>query len=253
MLNIPYPGTFVAQSKVEGNMVGLQTPANAATVQVTLSRHETVDFIVEDYANAQANSDLLMRYVQPAAIALAEQIESDLMSLYSSFATSIGTSGTNITAALVQSARKTLNDNRAPVSNRALIVSTKDEIALLADTTLTQYFAYAENKAITEGSIGKLYGMEVFTSQLIPVVTGTPNSTKCIAMHKDAILLATRPFRDIPASSGVEASTIIDPVSGIAIRVLNQYDINNRGAHVGFDVLYGFTALRPTLGVTVLT
>ena len=46
VLNIPYPGTFTAQSKVEGNMVGLQTPANAATVQVTLSRHETVDFIL---------------------------------------------------------------------------------------------------------------------------------------------------------------------------------------------------------------
>jgi hypothetical protein len=253
-LNIPYPGTFAAQNKAADTPATVQTPTGGATVQVTLSQHKYVDFLVEDYAAAQANSNLLDRYVRPAAIAIGNAVENDLFALYSSLTGgSVGTSGTDLTAATVRQARKLLNDNKAPLQNRALVISDKDEIALLGDSALQTYFAFARAQGVSEGSIGRLYGFDVYMSQLVPVVAGTPNSTKNLAIHQDAMILAVRPFRDLPAGSGVQASTVMDPETGLAIRVLYQYDIANRGVRVGFDILYGVAVLRPTLGVVVLS
>jgi hypothetical protein len=253
-LNIPYPGTFTAQDKAADTPVNPQTPAGGNTVQVTLSKHKVVDFLVEDFAAAQTNTALLDRYVRPAAIALGNAMENDLFALYTSLTGgSVGTSGTDITAATVRSARKLLNDNKAPLVDRTLVVSDKDEIALLGDSSLQNYFAFSRQQGIAEGSIGRLYGFDVFVSQLVPVVTGTPNSTKNLAFHRDAMILAVRPFREPPAGSGVQAAVMPDPETGLVLRVLYQYDMSNRGVRVGLDILYGVAVLRPTLGVVVLS
>lgn len=253
-LNIGYPGTFVAQDKVAGTAVTAQAPTGGATVNLALSKHKVVDFMVEDYAAAQANSDLLSRYVEPAVIALAEQVENDLFGLYTSLTgASVGTSGTDLVSGVIRSARKTLNDAKAPMQDRFLVVSDKDEIALLGDTNLTQYFAFSQTQALKEGQIGRLYGFDIYVSQLVPVVAGTPNSTKNLALHKSSMMMAMRPFRDIPTGSGVATATVVDDQSGLAIRVLKQYKPEYRAEYVGFDVLYGFTALRPGLGLVALS
>lgn len=254
-LTIPFPGAFTASKKAEGSNTTTQTPTGGTSVSVTLSELAYVDFIVQDWATVQATPHLLMRYVEPAAVALAEQIETDLFTLYSSLTGgSVGTSGTDLTPAVLRTARKTLNDAKAPQSNRYIIFSTKDEIALLGHADLQNYFAFSKPENIEKGSLGPpIYGFVPFMSQKVPVVTGTPNSTKNLAIHKNAMLLATRPLNNPEQDSGVQATTIVDEMSGIAIRVLKQYDMNARGHRIGFDVLYGFTALRPTLGVVALS
>lgn len=253
-LNIPYPGTFTAQAKTAGNPVTAQAPTGGASVALPLSAHETVDFMVEDFAAAQSNSDLLSRYVQPAIIALAEKLENDLFSLYTSLTgTSVGTSGTDLSAATVRSAMKGLDTALAPQTDRVLVVSPKDRIALLGDTNLSTFFAYSDPDAIKSGGLPNLYGFDTYMSQLVPVVAGTPNSTKCLAFHKSAIMMAMRPFMPITPGTGVATATAVDPESGIAIRVLKQYDINYRSTHLAFDILYGFVALRPGLGLVALS
>ena len=252
-LNIGYPGTFVAQDKVAGTAATAQAPTGGATVALTLSKHKLVDFMVEDYGAAQANGDALARFVDPAVIALAEQFENDLWSLYSSFTgASVGTSGTDLSAATIRSARKVLNDAKAPLEDRYLVVSDKDEIALLGDSSLQTYFAYSRTQGIEQGQLPPLYGFNTYVSQLVPTVAGTPVSTKNIAFHKNAMMFAMRPFRDIPAGSGVATATVVDEESGLAIRVLKQYKAEYRAEYVGFDILYGFVALRPTLGSVAL-
>lgn len=252
-LNIPYPGTFTAQDKTADTPINPQTPTGGATVSVTLNKHKAVDFLVEDVARAQARPDLLDRYVRPAALAIAEAVEKDLFALYSGLSTSVGTSGTDITAATVRAARKALNDNKVPLDTRYLVISPKDEISLLADSSLQNYFAFSRAQGVAEGSIGRIYGFDVYMSQLVPVVTGTPNSTKNLAFHREAFILAMRPFMDPPAGSGVQAATVRDPDTGLVIRVLYAYDISHRGVRVGLDILYGVAELRDAAGVVVLS
>jgi len=251
-LNIPYPGAFTANDKAANTAVTLQVPT-ATTTTVTLNKHKEASFLVEDAARATANQDIIARYMEAAIIPIAEQIESDLLGLYSGFSNSVGTSGTDITASTIRSARKKLNDLKAPTDNRALVVSTKDEIAILGDSNLQTFFAFAQAQAPKEGSIGRLYGFDVYVSQLVPVVTGTPNSTKNLAFNPGAIILAMRGLPDAPAGTGAQTSVVQDPVSGLSLRVTMAYNASNLGVQVTVDVLYGVAKLRDEKAVVVLS
>ena len=250
-LTIPYPGTFTAQDKAADTAAAVSVPAGGNSVTVNLNKHKYVDFIVEDFARVQANGELLDRYVQPAAIALAEALESDLFALYSGLPAGGGTSGTDLTAATIRGARKILNDAKVPQAGRAIVMSTKDEVALLGDSNLAAYFANSRPEGIAEGSIGSLFGFDLFVSQLVPTTGSAPVSTKNIAATREAMILATRPL-DEPMA-GVESSTVVDEASGLAIRVMRQYDMSARGHRVGFDILYGVSVLRSASGAVVLS
>lgn len=250
-LTIPYPGTFTAQDKAADTAATVQVPTGGNSVSVTLDKHKYVDFVVEDFARVQANGDLLDRYVQPAAIALAEALERDLFALYTGLSAGGGTSGTDLAAGAIRGARKVLNDAKVPQAGRALVMSTKDEVALLGDSGLAAYFANSRPQGIAEGSIGSLYGFDLFVSQLVPTTGTSPVSTKNLAVTRDAMILATRPL-DEP-TAGVDSTTIVDEASGLAIRVMRQYDMAARGHRVGFDLLYGCAVLRSTSGAVVLS
>lgn len=251
-LNIPYPGTFVANDKAANTPVTLQVPT-ATTTSVVLNKHKEASFLVEDAARALSNQDIMARYMTAAVIPIAEQIETDLLGLYSGFTFTTGTSGTDLSAATIRSTRKLMNDNKAPQDNRAMIVSDKDEIALLGDSALQTYFAYSQTQGVKEGSIGRLYGFDIYQSQLVPVVAGTPNSTKNLAFDPGAIILAMRGLPDAPAGSGAQTSVVNDPVSGLTLRCTVAYNAQNLGVQVTIDVLYGVAKLRNEKAVVVLS
>jgi hypothetical protein len=253
VLHIPYPGTFTANDKAANSAVTLQTPSGGADISVTLNKHKEVSFLVEDPVRAQANQDLMDRYINAAVPAIAQAIESDLFALYSGLTGSVGTSGTDITAATVRAARKALNDNRVPLSPRHLVISPKDEIALLSDSNLATYFANARAEAIAEGAIGQLYGFTVWMSQLVPVVGGTPASTKNLAFHPEFAILAMRSLPEPPPGSGARSASMRDPMSGLVIRVTSAYNPTYLGVQVTLDVLYGVAELRDAAGIVVLS
>ena len=251
-LSIPYPGTFVANTKTAGTSVTLQQPSGSSTT-VSLNKHKEASFLVEDAARAVANQDIMQRYMTAAVVPIAEQIEIDLFALYSSYSNSVGTSGTDATGATIRSAKKALTDQKVSLNNRALVVSTKDEISLLGDSTLQSYFAFSQSDAVAEGSMGRLYGFDVYPSQLVPVVTGSPNSTKCIALDPGAMILAMRGLPDAPDGSGARTASVEDPDSGLVVRVTTAYNATYLGVQVTIDVLYGVAKLRNEKAVIVLT
>lgn len=250
-VTIPYPGTFTASDKAADTNATVSVPSGGSSVTVSLNSHKYVDFIVEDFARVQASGELLDRYVAPAAIALAEALEGDLFALYTGLASGGGTSGTDLSASTIRTLRKTFNDAKLPQAGRSLVMSTKDEVALLGDSNLAAYFANSNPAGIADGSIGRLFGFDLYVSQLVKTTGSAPVSTKNIGLTNSAIILATRPL-DEP-TDGVNATTIVDDASGLAIRVMRQYDMNARGHRIGFDILYGAAVLRSTAGATVLS
>lgn len=169
VLHVPYPGTFTAKDKAADSTVTIQTPSGGSEVQVALNRHKEVTFIVEDAARAQADQDLLMRYVQAAVPALAEAIESDLFQAASAGTKFVSSAGTDLTAAIVRDVRKQLNIQKAPQSPRYFVVSAKDEVALMGDSNLQSFFAFAQSQAVAGGASPLLYGLQTKFSQLVPV------------------------------------------------------------------------------------
>lgn len=247
-LSVPYPGTFVANDKAANAPVQFQVPT-ATTASVVLNKHKEASFLVEDAARALANQDILARYAEAAVIPIAEAIENDLFTVAGTFTATTGTYGTNLSSASLLAARKALNDAKVSLDNRSIILSTKDEVALLSDPALATYFAYSQAQGIKEGSIGRLYGFDLYTSQLVPAVAGAPVQTKNFAFDPGAIILATRGLPDAPAGSGAQTSVVTDPVSGLTLRVTMAYNPANLGVQVTVDVLYGVAKLREEKGL----
>lgn len=251
ILHVPVPGTFTANDKAAGGNVTTQVPTDSS-VDLTLNKHKEVTFLIEDVARAQANQDLMLRYLRNATIPLAEALETDIWGLYSGLSSSIGTSGTDLSASTIRTARKTLNDNKAPQAERFMVVSDKDEVAILGDSALQNYFAYSQTQAVREGSIGRVYGFDIYQSQLAPVVAGTPNSTKNIAATPEFALLGMRGLPEA-GNPGVDQMNVIDPASGLVLRQTVSYNPNALGVQVTLDILYGVVEMRDACGVTVLS
>ena len=247
-LHIPVPGTFVSNTKAAGSNVTLQVPTDSR-IDVTLNQHKEVTFLIEDILKVQSNQNLMDRYLTNAVIPLAEAIENYLFGLYASFTTTpIGAGATPITASTIRTARKTFNDNKAQKAGRSLIVTDGDEVSILGDAALASYFAFAKPETIQEGSIGRVYGIDVYQSQLVPFSTNNKN----LAVAPDALILAMRGMPDSGAP-GVDQMSVSDPVSGLALRQTVSYNANALGMQVTLDVLFGASMLRDKSGFVVLS
>src|SRR6202035_2692442 len=123
-VNIPIAPTLVANNLLEGGTVQTQNP-NIGNAQIVLNTHVEASFQIPDVTKVLAVPDLLRLYMQPAVVALAERIESDLLSLYPVFTSNapVGTGGTPITEATVDLAETALFAAKLPTSaSRYLVV-----------------------------------------------------------------------------------------------------------------------------------
>src|SRR3974377_2043712 len=97
-INVPIPPAMVANNILEGGTVQPQNPS-LGNAQIVLNAHVEATFQIPDVTTVLAVPDLLKVYMQPAVVAIAERIETDLLSLYAGFTanTSVGTAGTPLT------------------------------------------------------------------------------------------------------------------------------------------------------------
>src|SRR6476661_7721940 len=122
-VNVPIPPTLVANNIAEGGSVIAQSP-NVGNASIVLNTHAEATFQIPDVTKILAVPDLLKLYMQPAVVALAEKIETDLMGLYASFTsnTAVGTAGTALTEAVVDSAETALFAAKVPASAAKYLV-----------------------------------------------------------------------------------------------------------------------------------
>src|SRR5205823_9934396 len=101
-VNIPVPPSMIANNLIEGGSVVTQNP-DLGNAQIVLNTHAEATFQIPDVTKVLAVPDLLRIYMQPAMVAIAERIETDLLSLYSGFSANaaVGTAGTALAEAAV--------------------------------------------------------------------------------------------------------------------------------------------------------
>lgn len=247
-VNVPVRGTLSVNDKAENTAVTLQTPS-ATTKQVILNKHKEISFLVEDIARAQANQNIIQGYIEDGMIAIAEQIDSDLLALYSGFSTTpidaTGGSG-GIVAATVTEARRLLNAAKVPMQNRYIVWHEDAEKELLDLEKFTSADFGDDGSAIREANIGRKYGFSHFMDQQVKVATG---ECKNLAFHRDAMVLVTRPLPAVPDGMGARSSVMSE--DGIGIRVVWSYNPSHLGIQVTLDVLYGVAEYRDPFGVVI--
>ena len=101
---------------------------------------------------------------------------------------------------------------------------------------------YAPTQALA--TVSKLPAASDVVTYLGAASTGYPQN---LVYHKDAITFATA---DLLLPQGVDmASRKVH--NGISMRIVRQYDINNDRMPCRIDVLYGYSVIRPQMGVRI--
>src|SRR5436190_6828127 len=254
-INVPIPPTLTAHNLTEGSTVSTQNPS-LDNAQIVLNTHAEATFLIPDVTKILAVPDLLKLYMQPAVVALAEEIEADLMGLYASFTsnTAVGTAGTAITEAVVDAAETALFSAKIPPSeNKYLVVdaSTYSQLRQISRFSEFQTAGQAGLRALVDGTVGKIKDFYVFRSQFISKTGSSPVTTHNLAFSKEAIGLVMRRLPQPPPGTG--AIGAYAEVGNFGVRVVMSYQPNTLAQQFTVDCLYGAAVIRNASGLQVNT
>ena len=252
-INVPIPPTLTAHNLSEGSTVLTQNP-NLDNAQIVLSTHAEATFLIPDVTKILAVPDLLKLYMQPAVVALAEKIETDLLSLYASFTanTAVGTGGTPITEAVVDSAETSLFAAKVPANAAKYLVVDPGTYSTLRQIPRFSEFNTAGEaglRALVDGAVGKMKDFYIFRSQFVSKTGTSPVTTHNLAFARDAIGLVVRRLpKPLPGTGAIAEYA---ELGNFGMRVTMSYQPNTLAQQFTVDVLYGSGILRNSFGVQV--
>ena len=231
-LEIPNVSAISANLKAANTVVTLNYNTETKTT-ITLNKHYESSFLVEDLVKIQSAYDLRSDYTQAAAYAIAEKIDSDLAtnmtSTWKTASQTTGAYGTAIADANILAVNRYLSENKAPRTDRSLVVHPKGEAELLAIDKFVRYDALGTGEAIKNGKLGTIYGATVYVSQNLVYLDTATDEYNHLFFHKEAWAIAMQ----------------MQP------RTQAQYKQEHLGWLVTVDVLYGHNSLRSNFGYVV--
>ncbi len=197
-----------------------------ATIQrviVPLDAHFYSSFIIRDSDAARSFKDLVDMLVIPAMLAMSRGVDRYVIEKMWAEGDKNAVTNHDIQE-LILDARRQLNDNRAPLRDRHMIVPTKWLIPRFVDMDVQQHGA------------GRYLGFDIHED--VDVDQG-------IAFHQSALALLNRPLwkgSSIPEMGGRVAGASFD---GMAMRCSMTYDSMTCGTRVTFDTLFGAAVVEP--------
>jgi hypothetical protein len=257
-VNVPIAPQLVANNLADVNGTGNAsvTPQNPSlgNAQIVLNTHAEATFQIPDVLKVLAVPDLLRVYMQPAVVAIAEKIESDLMNLYAGFTanTPLGTAGTAITEAVLDQAETLLFQSKVPSSApKFLIVDSNTYSAMRQIPRFSEFQNTGEAglRALVDGTIGKIKDFFVFRSQSVQTTGVTPVNTHNLAFCRDAIGLVVRRLPQPLPGTGAIAEYA--ELGNFGMRVTMSYQPNTLSQQFTVDVLYGCAILRNGFAVQI--
>jgi hypothetical protein len=254
-INVPIPPTMQANNIAEGGTVQTQNP-NLGSASIVLNTHAEATFQIPDVTKVLAVPDLLRIYMEPAVAAIAQKIETDLLSLYAGFTANaaVGTPGTAITEAIIDEAETALFLAKIPPSEQKFMVvdaatySTWRQIPRFSEF---QTAGDAGLRSIVDGTIGKVKDFFVFRSQFVQKTGSGPVTTHNLAFTKNALGLVIRRLPQPLPGTGAIAEYA--ELGTFGMRVVMSYQPNTLAQQFTVDVLYGCGVLRNVAGVQVNT
>jgi hypothetical protein len=252
-VNVPIPPMLVANNIAEGGTVQTQNP-NLGNAQIVLNTHVEATFQIPDVTRVLAVPDLLRVYMEPAVVAIAERIETDLLNTYAGFSANaaVGTAGTAISEAVIDAAETALFAAKVQSSEPKYLVvdpNTYSQMRQISRFTEYQTAGEAGLRAIIDGTFGKLKDFFVFRSQYVSKTGSSPLNTHNLAFAKDALGLVVRRLPQPLPGTGAIAEYA--ELGNFGMRVTMSYQPNTLAQQFTVDVLYGAAVLRNSFGVQV--
>lgn len=157
------------------------------SVEVALDKLATVDVEFGAIQKVTNVDDLNRLFLEPAAVALAEKINSDGLYLYKDIPYTVGTAGTTPSSLNdLADARKELNIQKVPTAGRVAVWDPEADAKFTTIDALVNAEKSGTTQALREGSIGRVFGLDNYMAQGIKKhtagkLTGAKIATKANA------------------------------------------------------------------------
>ena len=213
---------------------------NKVTINVDTHRIVTVSLSDTEYSKSSVAE--ITKFATQQGRALAQSV---LTSFYNLFVTTAGSAAqfsaslTNLSAFTITNARalrKALSDEKAPLTDRALILNTALYDSLLSQSGLLDASAFGSRDAISEGRVPRVLGMNVYESMILPA---NGISLSAMAVHPSAAAIAVRALEPQAPSEYLAATVVNDPASGLALGYRRHYNPSSGKHFVSFECVFG--------------
>lgn len=234
-IHIPKPDRGDASAKAAETQVTLIAGTTGELV-VTIDQHFEYSRLIEDITDVQALNSLRRFYTEDAGYALATKVDSAIIAESAGFtaqksfvdgglADEAGATTTAFNDAGFREAIQILDDNNVPGDSRVFVIPPAVKREMLG---VSQYISsdFVTGQPVVNGKIGSLYGVDIFVSTNLESGAG---ETKCLLMHKDAIVFAEQ----------------------MGVRTQTQYKQEFLADLMTADTLYGTETYRPEAGVVI--
>ena len=188
---IPRGSDLSAAAKGEGTEFEAQH-FTYATDDLALDKHYVVPVDVEDIAQIQSRVPLMQDLVARMAVALADQIDSDIYDALKTCSTAAPDHVIQYNDAVnedlelvdITECRKLLNIQKVPQMDRYLLICPSQEKNMLGISNFIKANEYGAREALLNGEIGRVFGFTVIMSN----VCESDNYT--LAYHKSHVAYA---------------------------------------------------------------
>lgn len=154
----------------DGAVMAVQDVTEGSTT-IVVNKRKGVDFKFSSQDLTLKISDLSERFIKPAMVQLANQIDADLMALYSSVPQWVGTPGQVINSFTdFALGPQQLDEFAVPPDGRSGVLSPADHWGLLGSQTAL-YIQDAAKGAYRQGSLGMIGGVDTYMAQNVPTLT----------------------------------------------------------------------------------
>ena len=250
-ITVRKPTDFIVR---DGAVANTQDVVEGST-SIVVNKQKGIDF---QFTSSELSLDiekLSERVIQPAMVQLANQVDSDILALYSSVPNWVGTPGQAVNSfGDFFKGPERLNELAVPMDDRYGLLSPSDHAGMLGSQTAL-YIQSAAGEAYRKGSLGPIGDVDTYMSQNVPthtvgVNTGTPlvngaSQTSTYASVKDTWTQTLNTDGWTNSTTGIlkagDVFTIasvyaVNPVSKATLPFLRQFVVTadaNSGASTG--------------------
>lgn len=213
--------------------------ADSDAVEISLGQPKYVSYALDDTEIAQSSVVNMEVYGAGKGNHLANGILTDIWGLITntnfSTAAFVGAAST-FDADDVADIKDALDDADVPPDGRSLVLGNAYLTNLIKDNAIQSAANLGSAEVIREGSIGRLMGFDVYSSNVIP-----DNSENLVgfACHRSAIAVAMRYLAPQDGNTYHRAEALTDPQSGITIGLRDWYDNSTGQRKRVLEVVHG--------------
>jgi hypothetical protein len=214
---IPFTSAINARAKAASTDVTFDSPEGTAIV-LNIDKHYYGAMKIEDIAKVQSNYDLKSAFQQRLVEAVARQIDTDVLGLYTAAGTTVA-GGAAIDDADILAIVTAFDVANTPSSMRRGVVGSNTKADLSGVNKYTAYDQTGKTGTAVDGSdglIASVYQMDLYHSQNVPVATTGRN----LFFHKSAINIARqlKPKMEIEyRAASLATDCVLHTIYGVGI------------------------------------